>query len=138
MKSIKTTVLVVLVAVFSVSLLEYFLFYGQPSSLRENQAIQVHISIVEVGEENFILKDNILLLSSGSTALDALLRIAEVQYTSYPGMGVFVNSIDGKANTATKWWLYKVNNVYVNVSASRCILENGDNVVWEYTSFFPF
>lgn len=138
MKS-RTIVLIVLITIFSVSFLEYFIFYGRPSQAGENQTILVRIRIVEIGEtENLLLKDNVLLLPAGSTAFDALLKVAEVRYTSYPGMGVFVDSVDGKPNTATKWWLYKVNDIYVNVSASRCVLENGDNIVWEYTSLFPF
>jgi len=53
-------------------------------------------------------------------------------------LGVFVKSIDNLPNTGSKWWLYKVNGVYGTVSASRFLLDNQDNVVWEYTSFFPF
>lgn len=139
MKSAKSIIIIVLLIVFSISFSWHFLFYGRPSPTKENQMIQIHISIVEVGEtENSLLRENFLLLPSGSTVFDALLKVANVTYTSYPGMGVFVDSIDGKANTAAKWWLYKVNNVYPNISASRFALENGDNVVWEYTSFFPF
>ena len=74
----------------------------------------------------------------GTSVFDALRRVAEVEYDDYPGLGVFVKSIDNLSNTGNKWWLYKVNGVYGTVSASRFLLENRDSVVWEYTSFFPF
>lgn len=102
-------------------------------------SIQVHISIVDVREnENIILKENVLFITKGTSVFDALKKVAEVDYEIYPSLGVFVKSIDNLPNTGSKWWLYKVNGVYGTVSASRFLLDNQDNVVWEYTSFFPF
>lgn len=102
-------------------------------------SIQVHITIVDVREnENIILKENVLFITKGTSVFDALKKVAEVDYEIYPSLGVFVKSIDNLPNTGSKWWLYKVNGVYGTVSASRFLLDNQDNVVWEYTSFFPF
>jgi len=106
---------------------------------RAGGSIQVHIAIVDVGEnENVVLKENVLFIPGGTSVFDALRKVAKVEYDDYPGLGVFVKSIDNISNTGSKWWLYKVNGVYGTVSASRFLLENRDNVVWEYTSFFPF
>jgi hypothetical protein len=103
------------------------------------RSIQVHIAIVDVREnENVVLKENVLFMPGGASVFDALRKVAEVEYDDYPGLGVFVKSIDNLSNTGNKWWLYKVNGVYGTVSASRFLLENQDSVVWEYTSFFPF
>lgn len=46
--------------------------------------------------------------------------------------GVFVESIDGVANSADFVWIYYVNNQSANVGADSHQLKNGDVVEWRY------
>lgn len=135
MVSAKSAAAIALLACFAVALPEYFIL-SRGREAENLEMLQVHITIVDASE-NTVLKENILFMPPGSTAFDALVKVASVQYAEYPGMGVFVQAIDNLSTTDQKWWLYRVNGSYPNVSASRLVLENGDNVVWEYTSFFP-
>jgi hypothetical protein len=72
-------------------------------------------------------------IKKGSTVLDLLRQETQVDYTIWP-FGVFVTSINGLANDATRghYWLYWVNGVYATVSSDAFVLQEGDFVEWRY------
>lgn len=98
----------------------------------------VSILIVDIGaEENMVLMDENVQISEKTSVFEVVRKIADVEYQEYPGIGVYVTSIDNKAATETKWWLYQVNGVYPNIAADKYIVTDGDNIVWKYTSEWP-
>ncbi|RLF23560.1 MAG: hypothetical protein DRN15_05785 [Thermoprotei archaeon] len=89
---------------------------------------------------------NDTLLLAGSTAFEALLRIASVNYT-LGAYGVFVRGINGVVVNKTHGWIFAVygrsepewgmstrvdNWVYPGVAADRVVLEDGDVIAWYY------
>ncbi len=62
-----------------------------------------------------------------------------IEYKDYGGeMGLFIQSVGGvpsigNTNT-TKWWQFWVNGEYSTLGASSVMVEEGDEVVWSYTS----
>jgi hypothetical protein len=111
---------------------------GYTFGAAEPIAGSVSIRITYIGaEENTVLKDENVEIFEKTSVFEVLKQIADVKYRGLPGFGVFVTSIDNRAATETKWWLYQVNRVYPNVAADRYIVTDGDNIVWKYTSEWP-
>lgn len=111
---------------------------GYTFGATEQIAGSVSICIIDIGtEENTVLKDENVKISEKTSVFEMLQRIADVEYQEYPGVGVYVTSIDNKAATESKWWIYQVNGVYPNVAADKYIVTDGDNIVWKYTSEWP-
>ena len=73
----------------------------------------------------------------GVTALGAL-EAAGVDYdgTDYGEMGFLVESIGGQAAVYPAGWLYTVNDKSILVAASSCPVEEGDEVLWYYSTSF--
>jgi hypothetical protein len=99
-------------------------------------SVSIRIVVVQPGE-NLLLKDENVSISAGTTVFEVLDRVADVRYREYPGLGKFVISIDNVEQTEDKWWLYQVNGVYPNVAADRCVVIDGDNILWKFTSEWP-
>lgn len=99
-------------------------------------SVSIRVVIVQPGE-NLLLKDENVEIFAKTTAFEVLESIAQVGYREYPGLGKFVISIDNVEQTEDKWWLYQVNGVYPNVAADRCVVADGDNILWEFTSEWP-
>jgi hypothetical protein len=73
----------------------------------------------------------------GSTVLDAMNILASTTpftFTSknFPGMGAFVESIDGKENAGGSYWFLYVNGKSAGTGASETRLKAGDTVEWRY------
>jgi hypothetical protein len=76
--------------------------------------------------------DKLVTLDDGSTAMDALQRVATVE-TKY--VGGFVEAINGVRSQypgTNKDWFYYVNEVSPNVGAAAYILHDGDVVHWDF------
>ncbi len=50
---------------------------------------------------------------------------------NYPGLGNFIDEINGVKGTPGKYWIYYVNNKKASVGASKYILKSGDTVTWK-------
>ena len=98
----------------------------------------VSIRIMDIGAENTVLREDNVQITEKTSAFEVLKGIADVGYREYPGIGVYITSIDNRAETETKWWLYYVNGVLSGIAANRYIVTDGDNILWKYTSEFPF
>ncbi len=81
---------------------------------------------------------------SGTTLLNATAQVADVNYTVYPGMGAFVNSINGVKNEKPYYWMWWTWNPSTGwtlgpVAADKYVLSDGETVLWYYedTSKYP-
>lgn len=54
----------------------------------------------------------------------------------YPGLGFFVDSINGTKNAGGKYWMLYVNGTSSATGVSATILRTGDTVEWKYEKNF--
>jgi hypothetical protein len=87
---------------------------------------------------------NSTVLRKGATLLEATKSVASVNYTEYPGMGCFVNSINGVRNEGSKYWIWwywdrSMGWVLGPVAADKYLLSDGETLLWFYedTSSYP-
>ena len=52
-------------------------------------------------------------------------------YKEYPGMGAFVNEINGMKGKSGAYWIYYVNEKEASVGVSSYILKEGDSILWK-------
>jgi hypothetical protein len=83
--------------------------------------------------------DIFIPVQASSTALEAMASFEESSqhrftYTGhdYPGLGFFVDSINGKANANGLYWFLYVNGESSDTGASQTLLHPGDVVEWRY------
>jgi hypothetical protein len=85
---------------------------------------------------------NNTIVPSGENLLNATMRVAEVKYTTYPGLGVFVTGINGRNQnpSANLYWLFWVYNTHSQqyesppVGASSYLLTSSQTVQWYLSS----
>lgn len=92
---------------------------------------KIRISII-AGDESYT-ED----VPSGSTVYDAMNILAKTtifsfKSVSYPGLGYFVEEINGEKNQNGAYWTLYVNGKYSPVGASSYKLTTGDSVEWRY------
>lgn len=75
--------------------------------------------------------------NEGSTVFDAMNKIAKenpksflFSYRKYPGMGVFISSINGIKGKKGGYWIYYINNKKASVGVSKYVLKPGDVIAW--------
>jgi hypothetical protein len=80
----------------------------------------------------------------GMTLLNVTMLVAKVNYTMYPGMGAFVNSIDGVSNSHPRywmWWMWTTWGGWVEgpIACDRYVVGDGETLFWYYedTSISP-
>ena len=78
---------------------------------------------------NELMLDKSLLVSNGSSAMDALKQVAEVE-TAYDGG--FVNAIRGVRSSAREGWFIIVNGILSNTGACDYTLHSGDVERWDF------
>jgi hypothetical protein len=77
-------------------------------------------------------------LTKGAAALEALRRVAVVEVTYYPGLGEFIDSINGISNdlAESKYWMWHIweNGTWTlaPVSAGNYKLSDGENILFRY------
>jgi hypothetical protein len=101
------------------------------SSSTENKTSEIEINFVAGA------KDYSLSVPAGSTIYDAMNILASTtdfsfSATLYPGLGYFINEINGVKNSDGNYWTLYVNGNYSNVGASDYKLSKGDSVEWKY------
>lgn len=67
----------------------------------------------------------------GKTALEILKIVTTVQTKNYPGVGVFVQSINGVAPDERHFWKLYVNGSESQVGADQVQTKNGDTIEWK-------
>jgi len=79
-----------------------------------------------------------ILPAENSTVFSLLEELAKrenfkIEFTIYPEIGVFVESIDGIRNgTQNKYWQYWVNRELPMVAADNYKVKKGDRVEWKF------
>ncbi len=73
----------------------------------------------------------------GSTLLDVTSQVADVNYTVYPGMGAFVQSINGVANSDPYYWMWWTWTDWGGwqegpVAADRYVVADGETLFWYF------
>ncbi len=78
------------------------------------------------------------------TVLGFLLEASEsrgfaVEWTQWESLGATkVDAINGfRDGQGGRYWQYWVNGQYGNIGADRYLLEDGDHVLWKYTTYPP-
>lgn len=71
------------------------------------------------------------------SALDAMLSEEAAGRLSFsvkefPGMGVFMESLQGRKNADGKFWFLYVNGISSELGPSHAVVEPGDRVEWRY------
>ncbi|HEX9721910.1 MAG TPA: DUF4430 domain-containing protein [Candidatus Paceibacterota bacterium] len=56
---------------------------------------------------------------------------------NFPGLGVFIEAINGVHNSNNYYWQFWVNGEYANIGASEYELRHGDQVLWKRTNEIP-
>ncbi len=93
---------------------------------------QIEVRVIVTQDNSTLIPDKLVKLDDGSTAMDALQRVATVE-TKYGGG--FVEAINGVRSQylgTNKDWFYYVNEVSPNVGAAAYILHDGDVVHWDF------
>ncbi|MBU2575969.1 DUF4430 domain-containing protein, partial [Patescibacteria group bacterium] len=108
--------------------------------VEENFQEQHDVSVM-IDTGNDLLGFSSIILEEEDSVSSVLLRLAEqndaltIDVIDYGNLGVFINSINGNASgDDNKYWQYWVNNEYAQIAADQYILEEGDIILWKFTS----
>jgi len=76
-------------------------------------------------------------MMTGDTVIDAmqdLVRDEKLMFTgrTFPGLGYFVDSINGLSNAGGKYWVFYVNGKSSTEGVSWVVLRDGDVVQWQF------
>lgn len=76
-------------------------------------------------------------VAQGGTVIDAMRALAAsgaFTFTGreYPGLGFFVDSINGQVSAGGKYWVFYVNGVSATVGAGATEVHAGDTIEWRY------
>ena len=72
----------------------------------------------------------------GTSALEAMRAARDSGLAfdgkEFPGLGFFVESINGRRNADGYYWILYVNGTSSQTGASQTLLKNGDRIEWKY------
>lgn len=94
--------------------------------------VNTSYATLEINGKN--LRDGIIQGESVYDFMAGLRSEGEINFTdkNYSGMGEFIDSIAGTANSGEKNWIYYVNGKKANIGISNYKLGPGDVVSWKY------
>ncbi len=122
-----------LLKVVVVALIVACLFAIPLSGCQSTPSGQIEVRVIVT--QNFsqeLMRDESVTLDDGSTAMDALQQVANVE-TKYGGR--FVEAIDGVRSQypeANKDWFFYINDTLMNAGAAAYILHDGDVEHWDF------
>jgi len=122
-----------LLKVVVVALIVACLFAIPLSGCQSTPSGQIEVRVIVT--QNFsqeLMRDESVTLDNGSTAMDALQQVANVE-TKYGGR--FVEAIDyvrSQYPEANKDWFFYINDTLMNVGAAAYVLHDGDVVHWDF------
>jgi len=67
----------------------------------------------------------------GKTTLDLLKKDHRVEYSD-SSLGVFINSIDGVANSTESYWMYYVDGELGQLAPDKFMTKNNQTIEWKY------
>jgi hypothetical protein len=71
-------------------------------------------------------------VSENSTAFDALMKVVQIDYTNYPGAGLFVNKIGNVSNSKDSYWMFYVNGTLADVGLSAYLINESVVIEMRY------
>lgn len=132
----KIIIFILLIALAGFSL--WFIY--SPQEQREEAGIEeaggTVLYIINGGEDG--IKTYELEIFQTPTVFSLLEELAEkenliIESSSYPEMGVFVESIDGlKGGADNKWWQYWINGQLGEIAADKKEVRTGDVIEWRF------
>ncbi len=104
---------------------------------QESETIAVKVIIDgSKGEDKAISAEAQLEMTSGSTAYDALKQLCDSKGYEITGDSSYVKSIgglgEGSLGSVPCGWMFIIDGNYPTKAADQMILENGNEVVWEF------
>ncbi len=72
----------------------------------------------------------------GSTVLDVTSSVLNVEVQWY-GTLAYIRGIEGLAGSGVEGWQYWVNGEFASIAVNLYSLEDGDSLLWRYTSHEP-
>lgn len=105
------------------------------------ETITVKLAVASYNKSTYAFEQmgdtlSVTMESTGNTRLVDLMDAAQEQglltysYASTSTFGRFIHTINGRAVDAPDGWMFTVNDVLSNVSASLASVKNGDRVLW--------
>ena len=109
----------------------------QNTSEQEPETIEIKVVIDgSQGEDKAISCSANVGLPSGATAYDALKNLCDSEDMEITGDPSYIKTIgglgDGSFGAAPCGWMFSVNGEYPPSSADETVLEDGDEVIWEF------
>ncbi|MBI4088060.1 DUF4430 domain-containing protein [Candidatus Kaiserbacteria bacterium] len=97
-----------------------------------SQAAANSDTTIVVGEHSYTVP--IASDTSVLNAMNAAMATGMLTFTGreYPGLGFFIESLNGKKNADGFYWFLYVNGVSSDTGASQTLLHPGDTVEWRY------
>ncbi|MEM2928286.1 MAG: DUF4430 domain-containing protein [Nitrososphaerota archaeon] len=135
------TIVLALSTIIASSLSIYY-YYQYSELLKKIQGTTIHVNL-GINDGKTTKWFNGTAIKSGSSLLDLTMLVANVNYTIYPGMGAFVNSINGVENSHPYYWMWWMWTSYGwmegPIAADRYIVGDGETLFWYYedTSISP-
>jgi hypothetical protein len=113
----------------------YYSLYNNLSDATQKAIIYVNIGLKN-GSAN-IMWFNGTSAKAGDSLLTVTQLIATVNYTEYPSLGAFVNSINNLSNHGSfnwMWWTYSTSYGWSEgqVACDKYIVSNGETCVWYF------
>lgn len=101
----------------------------EPVASTSNNKITVNLN---VADEHYTT-----MVPQGSTVYDVMTVLSSTtsfrfNAKPYPGLGYFIDEINGKKNTADHYWSLYVHDAPATVGASSYIPENGETIAWKF------
>jgi len=138
----KIIVIIALVALTGISLWLLFNQQEQEEEIKTGEATGSVLYIINKGEDD--IKEYKLEIFQRSTVFSLLEKLAEkenftIETSYYPGIGVFIESINGlKGGTDNKWWQYWVNASLGENAADKKEIKTGDVIEWKFENPLEF
>lgn len=120
-------------AVFAVVITTAFVYTQNKGAVPETTSSQTTSSAtLKVGDKEYTV--DVIPNETVTGAMQKLSTNGSLTYTSqeYPGLGVFIDSINGQKNSSDNYWILYVNGTTTSTGASATIINPGDAVEWKY------
>ncbi|KON27753.1 hypothetical protein AC481_03980 [miscellaneous Crenarchaeota group archaeon SMTZ-80] len=117
------------IPIIVIALISAYHFY--PSEIQNQETISATIIITKnFGRE--VIQENALTIPVGSSVLDALEKVAEVEKSYGGGFVTSINNMKSDYPDEKSDWFYYVNGFFANKGASNYIITEGDSIRWDY------
>lgn len=140
----KWVIAILLLAISTIiaSSMSIYYYYQYSEMLKKIQGTIIHVNL-GINDGKSTKWFNGTAVKAGSSLLNVTMLVANVEYTVYPGMGVFVESINGVKNEHPYYWMWWTWTSYGwfegPVAADKYIVGDGETLFWYYenTSISP-